>query len=239
VSLVPPFSSLDRYEKAGTVPDCGRAARPGTVPVLDQEVKPSGIPNFNHRAYVAISQQYGRDAFRILANRPSAYLRGLAESYLLFFLPSSAYLFLAGSAERIAALDRFYNVLFNGRFVYHHDRGLRASQPARYYLQALLNTGWFVIIAYAVVLIAGLALLFRPGLLPALRSSLLFLWFNIAWMAFVANGLEVGENNRFRFVTDPLVVTFLACLAVNWLARRSSGTTRSQGPTPNHGGKRR
>jgi hypothetical protein len=44
-------------------------------------------------------------------------------------------------------------------------------------------------------------------------------------MTIVANALEVGENNRFRFVTDPLVLAFLAALAVDWLARRRPGTT--------------
>jgi len=42
-------------------------------------------------------------------------------------------------------------------------------------------------------------------------------------MTLVANALEVGENNRFRFVTDPLVFVFLAALAVGWLARRRPG----------------
>jgi hypothetical protein len=44
-------------------------------------------------------------------------------------------------------------------------------------------------------------------------------------MTLVANAFEVGENNRFRFVTDPLVFAFLAALAVRWLARRRPGTT--------------
>jgi hypothetical protein len=44
-------------------------------------------------------------------------------------------------------------------------------------------------------------------------------------MTLLANAFEVGENNRFRFVTDPLVFAFLAALAVNWLARRRPGTT--------------
>ena len=45
-------------------------------------------------------------------------------------------------------------------------------------------------------------------------------------MTFVANALEVGENNRFRFVTDPLVFVFLAAVASDWLRRR--GRPRDQ-----------
>jgi hypothetical protein len=44
--------------------------------------------------------------------------------------------------------------------------------------------------------------------------------FNVAWVTLVANAVEVGENNRFRFVTDPLVFAPIAALVVNWLRQR-------------------
>jgi hypothetical protein len=218
VSLVPPFGNPDKYYGAVPKPE------PTGIPVLDQEMKPSGIPNFNNTLFVAVSRQYGRDAIRILAAHPAAYLRGLAESYLLYFLPASAYLFLGNNAAHIKGLARFASIL-NGRFVYHSDRSLRQTQPGRYYLQGFLNTGWFVILAYALVVTFGLLFLLRSSSFIPHPSSLFFLWFNVAWMTLVANTLEVGENNRFRFVTDPLVFAFIAALAVRWLARRRAGTT--------------
>jgi len=216
VSLVPPFSNPDKYY--GAVPKPGATG----IPVLDQELKPSSIPNFNNTLFIAVSRQYGRDAFKILKTRPAAYVRGLAESYLIYFLPASAYLFLAGNAGHISALDRFASIAFNGRLSYHSDHSLRQTQPARYYLQSLLNTGWFVILAYALVLILGLVLLLRRSgssfFVP--RSSFFFILFNVAWVTLVANAVEVGENNRFRFVTDPLVFAPIAALVVNWLRQR-------------------
>jgi hypothetical protein len=223
VSMVPPFSDPDKYHGATLPPG------PTGIPVLDQETKPSGIPNFNNRLYVDVSRQYGRDALAILRAHPSAYLRGLAESYLLYFLPASAYLFLDNNAAHIRGLTRFASIL-NGRFNYHSDHSLRQTQPGRYYLQGLLNTGWFLVIAYLLVLVLGLILLLhRSSSVPPASSLILhpspffFLWFNVAWMTFAANALEVGENNRFRFVTDPLVFVFLAALTVDWLARRRPG----------------
>ena len=213
ISLVPPFSSPDDYY--GAVP----RPLPRDIPVLDQEVKPSGAPNFNNAVYVAVSRQYGRDALGILGVRPAAYLRGLAESYLIYFLPASAYLFLDNNAIHIRGLVRFASIL-DGRFVYRSDRSLRQTRPALYYRQGLLNTGWFLVLAYAFVLIFGLLHVLRgSSRRTSLFPSLLFCWFNVAWMTFVANGLEVGENNRFRFVTDPLVFAFLAAAAVTWLQR--------------------
>jgi hypothetical protein len=216
VSMVPPFSEPDKYNVSIAKPE------PTGIPVLDQEMKPSGVPNFNTTMFVAVSRQYGRDALRILAVRPAAYLRGLAESYLLYFLPASAYLFLDNNVTHIKELARIASLL-DGRFVYHSNRSIRQTQPGRYYLQGFLNTGWFLILAYITVLVFGLLLLLRPSSLIPHPSSLFFLWFNVAWMTFFANAVEVGENNRFRFVTDPLVYVFIASLAVSWLARRRSG----------------
>jgi|WetSurMetagenome_2_1015567.scaffolds.fasta_scaffold22088_1 hypothetical protein len=214
VSLVPPFSNPDKYY--GTSPKPSQTG----IPVLDQEMKPSGIPNFNNRLYVDVSRQYGRDALTILKAHPQAYLRGLAESYLLYFLPASAYLFLDKNVAHIRGLVRFSSIALSGRFIYHYDLGLRQTQPARYYLQGLLNIGWFLLFAYLLVLILGLLSLFRRSLIIPHRPALFFTWYNVAWMTLVANALEVGENNRFRFVTDPLVFVFLAALLVGWLARR-------------------
>ncbi len=219
VSLVPPFSEPDKYHGAIPKPE------PTGIPVLDQEMKPSGIPNFNNTLFIAVSRQYGRDAFQILKSRPTAYLRGLAESYLLYFLPASAYLFLDNNAAYVKGLVRFASIALNGRFSYHHDHSLRQTQPSRYYLQGVLNSGWFLILAYSLVLVFGLSLLVRRSRPTPVAppSSLFFLWYNVAWMTLAANALEVGENNRFRFVTDPLVFAFLAALAVGWLTRRRPG----------------
>jgi hypothetical protein len=216
VSMVPPFSDPDKYSGATLKPG------PTGIPILDQEMKPSGIPNFNNRLYVDVSRQYGRDAFTILRTHPPAYLHGLAESYLLYFLPASAYLFLDNNVAHIKGPARIAS-LVDGRFVYHSDRSLRQTRPGRYYLQGFLNTGWFLILAYIIVLVLGLLLLLRPSSLIPHPSFLFFIWFNVAWMTFFANAVEVGENNRFRFVTDPLVYVFIASLAASWLARRRSG----------------
>jgi hypothetical protein len=214
VSLVPPFGNPDEYY--GVLPK----PLPTGIPVLDQEMKPSGVPNFNNRLYVDVSRQYGSDALAILRMRPSAYLRGLAESYLLYFMPSSAYLFLDDNAAHIKGLVRITSLL-DGRFSYHSGHSLRRTAPSLYYRQAFLNTGWLIIIAYLLVLILGLVLMFRRNSFVRQRSSFFFIWFNVAWMTFVANALEVGENNRFRFVTDPLVFVLLAALASDWLRRRN------------------
>jgi len=54
------------------------------------------------------------------------------------------------------------------------------------------------------------------------RILALYLCFNIAWVALVGNSHEVGENERFRFVTDPLSVALLG-VALQRLGGRARG----------------
>lgn len=122
------------------------------------------------------------------------------------------------------AFDRLACIVLNGRFSYRHDPSLRSTRPARYYRRGVLHCAGFAIIAHVLVLVVGVVRLLRrssavpPGPFFLRRPrSLFFIWFNVAWMTFVADAIEVGENNRFRFVTDPLVFAFLAALAADRL----------------------
>lgn len=169
---------------------------PTGIPVLDQEMKPSGVPNFNNSLFVALSRQYGRDALKIVAAYPTAYPRSLVESYRRYFRPSSMYSYLDGNAAHISVLVR---------------------------VQRLLNTGWLLALGYAVAFGVGIAMLLRRPLFSVHRLSLLFLWLNIMWVTAAANAIEVGENNRFRFVADPLVLTFLVAAASVGRARAFMG----------------
>jgi hypothetical protein len=53
------------------------------------------------------------------------------------------------------------------------------------------------------------------------RLLILYLCFNVGYVAVVGNFLESGENNRFRFATDPLSLVLFG-LALETLATRFS-----------------
>jgi len=203
VSFYQPFRIPATYYGAVAKP------QPTGIPVLDQEIKPSGSPNFNNAVFIAVSRQFGDDALRILGAYPAAYLRSLLESYLLAFQPASVNPYLDANIAYISGLVRIESMAVDGRFGH---RTASETEPLRNWLHRVTAVGWFLILAYAFVLVVALILLFRPSsLLPSL-SSLFFLWFNVAWMTFVSNALEVSENNRFRFTTDPLVLTCLVAV---------------------------
>jgi hypothetical protein len=213
VSLVPPFSSLERYQTL--IPP----TPPTGVPVLDEEVKPSGVPNYNNLSYIAVSRQYGRDALRILLIKPDAYLRASAEAWQIWFTPASAYYFLSGNRQHFSRLERFWSFL-EGRILYHRDRTLKATAPARYYVEGLLNTGILIILAYLLVVIYGVVLIVRRRDLDPARLTILFLTLNVVYVMLVGNAIEVGENNRFRFSVDPLVLVIVIYVVQQALARR-------------------
>uniref|UniRef100_A0A7C4GFV7 Glycosyltransferase RgtA/B/C/D-like domain-containing protein n=1 Tax=candidate division WOR-3 bacterium TaxID=2052148 RepID=A0A7C4GFV7_UNCW3 len=225
VSLVPPFSDLQSY---GQIAE--RVQRTG-IPVLDEPAKPSGVPNYNHLAYIEISRRVGEDAWRILRAKPTAYLRGLAESWLIFFLPTDGYVFLARNRERIRGLVNFANAVL-GRLSRQDDLGLRHTDPARYCRDGLLNCQLWVILAYFGLFGAGLAWVFGRGRRrePDAGSGLAFVWLTVGFGALAGNALEVGENSRFRLVLDPLVLSAFAVPVEVFLRRITRKTEVAQRP---------
>ena len=88
-------------------------------------------------------------------------------------------------------------------------------------------------------LLLGLPALVIFGIRQARRSSFLsadqrlllaYLCANIIFLALVGNSVEVGENQRFRFTTDPLSVVLLGVLLQTRLAARASGHSLSTSP---------
>jgi len=200
ISLIPPFSELEKYEPI-------LEPKPVTgILVLDQRKKASGVPNFNNIAYIDIARAYGRDALKILFIKPLAYLRGLAEAIGIFFIPADNYYFLRLNRKKLKTLARIFNAVLLGQFNDRLNTSLRRSNPVTFYLQSFTNTGFILIAAYILAFIYGILLLRRRH---PLSQSYFFLWLTLLYAFLVGNFTEVGENNRFRFVLDPLLFPFI------------------------------
>jgi hypothetical protein len=217
VAAVRPFAPLDAYPAAYE-----QVTPHADIPCLRDPVKSTGEPNFNHLAYVALSEQYLRDSLAVVRHAPRSYLWGMAEAWLDYASSTSDSSFLAPNIDRTSALVEVYDAVLYGR-VPGLVLGLGGN---RYRVYAGL------VVALPAAWLFGLWLAFRSEDRSRLRPLALFLCFNIAWVALVGNSLEVGENNRFRFVTDPLSVALLAVLLQRVAGRLRISPIRSGAETP-------
>lgn len=198
VARVRPFAPLVDYPTRFS-----DAARFEGVACLHDVFKSTGAPNMNHLAYVAISSLYLHDAWQVIRHEPAAYLQGVREAWLDYLSSATESSFLDANRDAarrfVAVEERVYGRL---------PRPLFERQGVAYYLYPILD------LALLVGFAGGLATAFgrRGSADPDRRVLALYLCFTIAWVALVGNSLEVGENNRFRFATDPLSVALLGGL---------------------------
>jgi hypothetical protein len=220
VAAVRPFAPLDAYPAAYE-----QVTAHADIACLRDPLKSTGEPNFNHLAYVALSEQYLRDSLAVVRHAPRAYLRGIEEAWLDYASSTSDSSFLAPNVDRAKPLTEAYDA-----FLYGRVPGLVLERGGiRYRVYAGL------VVALPLAWIFGLWRAFGSEEAKEARPLVLYLCFNIAWVALVGNSLEVGENNRFRFVTDPLSVALLAMLAERLVERLRPESVRSGAGKPSAG----
>lgn len=179
----------------------------------------------NNLSYVDVSNLYIEDALRTMRLRPGAYGQAVATAYDIFFRPASDYFTLRENRPYVAGLDRLYNTVLYG-VVGGGEPDFVLPEARVQYRQAPGRTAWFVVIGYAVALVGGAWAIWhrrRAGGQGPSPLVLGFLWSTVVWVMVVGNALEVGENNRFRLYTEPLVIALLAAVAVMWRRRQRAG----------------
>ena len=210
--LVDPFAELAYY------PVQGRDAGPDH-PLLRDAWKAPGLPNYNHRAYVEISRQYGRDALALIRADPARYWASVREAWRRYLLPPSDYPFVAGNRQAIATVDRLYDALVYG--VPAAWRGAESS-VGRGPPVPLARRGCWLWLVLAIVGCGVAAAAVGEGILARVRgvrmesaraarlATLSFCLFDVAFVSVLANAFELGENNRFRVPIEPLLVVLVA-----------------------------
>jgi hypothetical protein len=189
-AAIPAFGALDDY------PRFVARTRRDTVPVLGRARKTSGDPNFNNRAYIAVSNQYLRDSLHLIEARPSIYLHGVSAGVKRFFQPSSADLFVEGNRAKIRSWDRLFNAVVLWRTPYLFHAGLS------------LFLAWLAAAAYGLALL--LRLLRKRTRADARLVLLVYVWLTWAYVTAVVTLGEVSENQRVRFILDPLTLALVA-----------------------------
>ena len=208
VALRPPFSPPSDYPAL-------LAATPVTgIPVLDRVTESTGGVNFNHASYASISRQYLEDALAVVREQPRVYLASMGRSYLMYFRPSADYPFLEPNRTRIAPLVRVYNFAIAGQ-----PRYTRAPQ---FELRGHGEIGYLIIAGLALCVVSGGAAAARciRGRRKPADAAIVFIWLNVLYVTLLGNALEIDENQRFRFLINPLLVVVLAVIAARWIRTR-------------------
>ena len=222
LSFIPPFSPLEHYPAfAASSPQTG-------IPLLDEPRKSNGEPNLHHMAYLAISRQYLSDALAAFRAHPTAYAHGLLAAYSIYFRPASDYVYLQGNRDRIRIYDRFCDLAFRGRLLTHTDAADRHNCPLSHYFKKFFCMGLTYVIVYPLLIVYAAKRTRRAvhawrkrGGGSSEAGCLAFILANLLYVTIVGNALEVGENNRFRFMIDPLFWVLLG-LAFDRFVQRAS-----------------
>jgi len=207
----------------------GADAYPASVvalPIVGDMHKRNGATNFNHYAYIDLSQELMGEFKSIVAHKPSAYIKGTVVAGIIYFAPASNY--FVGS-ENQDTLDKNYPIVqkYNrwfDRIVYWQPLALGGDSLKMYVANRLdvkpteawrlLSPGILLIAMHIFSVFYALGLLFlnRKSLQQnrALYLTVSFLMLNILYVTAVGILAELGENQRHRFMVEPMVWILLA-----------------------------
>jgi hypothetical protein len=212
LALVPAFSRVSAYT---TFIDPGA---PTGIPALDQQERTSGFPNLNHRIYIDVSERYLSDTITLIRAYPHLYIRGAMLSSGVYFVPASRWgTILEPNRQQIASLDRFYNVVFYGQPVYVPPDATGNTRLAWHSVGLSLVVGLPLLLLYGTW--RGWKAMRQEQQAAAL--TIFFLCLTILYITLVGVLFEQSENNRFRFMIDPLLVVLLGVAlsdALRWVA---------------------
>lgn len=225
VTAPPTYSDLGLYPASYT-----EVNRFPDVEALTQVYKSTGPINYNHQAYIAISEQYWKDSWAVMRYKPRAYLKALTRSWLIFFRSTSDY------ASGIYFLDETGNLSRVSRVNEIYDHVVYAKYYAGPLLSRLLAFARVRAPGHALYpyLIIWLPLLFyyaarlalkkkaaaAAGLRPAQRLTLAFVCLNVLYVALGAGLLTWAESNRMRFLSDPLSAVLAGVFVQHFIIRK-------------------
>jgi len=177
--------------------------------------------NWNWECALQFSKLQFKDALRAARAEPGWTAKSIAGSAEIWAQPASLYFEVAGNRDHIATLDKLYRraELFDSAWkppirIYMPFLVLVESPDYRFHVSPIVVGATLLVILGGIVVLARR----REGVNPA-RSALLMGSANVAYVTLASILFEHGENNRFRFIVEPLTA-MLAVAIVVWAVRR-------------------
>lgn len=196
------------------------------VPCLDDTFQNYGRGvNYNNSIYIEVSKMYLKDDLAAIKNEPLNYLNGVcAASYLFFREPNDVTIFFDKNKEKIPGYYRLYNHFIYGQLSSYNilpDYKKYELKKEGFNIELFKYTGIFSAIIFIIVFIYTIIFLFKNSKLkPPNYATIFYILLNIIYVFIVSNLFEVGENNRFRFNIEPLILVLFI-----WLLSQKKSVT--------------
>jgi hypothetical protein len=224
LATYPVFLPTDTYKDV--VGPCTRAHP--DIPVLAEPTKRTGRENFNDECYLPIYRESLDNAVAAGRAEPVATARAVVGSMQIWSESSSQYAFVYDNRLKIDGADTVYRQVFLLDVPY--------DPPVK------TNAGWWIplgtpggrwrfSITIIVATLATFVLGFRGVVRLARRRTgvdpvdvaLATIGFTVLTVTVIGNLFEIGENNRFRFMVEPITLVVLA-----WLIQRAATWVRAR-----------
>lgn len=199
------FRSIETYR--GLLPVPG----PRGIAVLDEQLKSTEAVNFNQPFYIGLSNRMAGEALNFMRTYPGLYLKSVQQGFWIYFHSSSDYLLF--KERPTLTLESWWDRIFYGQLkTYQGDFQNRWKNDPAY-------VGWLLVMIYAAAIFQGLKIAFNRDLTSRdVAGVAAFMTFTILYFTVMANFLDLGENNRFRFAIDPLALVLFGLFLQNVLS---------------------
>lgn len=203
VAVIPPFTPLADYPDEVKSPLREEIEKFPEADILRHELKSDRSPNFHYAGYIALSQMYKENAFRLIKQKPVFYIKQILNSSGIFFLSSANYFVFEKNRNTIKNYNNYFTLVLLGGLPDEWVAGLPAEKQ--------LRICWWYVISLMCVCVWWAVQLFRRKLVVRSWSSergviMLFATFTIGYVFITSSLLEYGENNRFSYMIAPLVL---------------------------------
>ncbi|MCX7622004.1 MAG: hypothetical protein N2037_14325 [Acidimicrobiales bacterium] len=197
------------------------------VPAVARQYKHQGqlfdgapIENFNYECVIEQYAGLADESVRVLRAHPRWYVRNVVGSAELWATPASLTPFVYYNRQEIGSLDEWYRRLVLLDVAWDPPVAIPGAWPVA--LSApdrRFHLSFTIVVATMVVSLAGLVGLVQWRRRNCARLAVVIGGVTVGYVTAASIFLEFGENNRFRFIVEPLTFVLFAGV-IGWAIRR-------------------
>jgi hypothetical protein len=154
----------------------------------------------------------------VIRVKPALYLRSVVQSLYIFFHSASDFELIGGIRQPIQTFDVVWNRFFYGQWLNDESPGARMVELSP------LHVGWWIIASFIIGMVGNSRYLWKNPRVICTPNGLLLLFMilSVLYVAIVGNFMDLGENNRFRYVIDAFILLLTVHILYRYVRARQS-----------------